>query len=361
MSDIRKDPISGYWVIVAKNRAQRPDEFERAPMKRVATRCPFCRGHEGETPHAIVTYPAAAASDPRIEWQVRVVPNKYPALVNTGHHNPPRKQGPPSNPPRKQGHVETIGEFMEITLPGFGTHEVIVESPDHVASLSDLSDTNAHLAFLAYRDRLAAMKADPQHAHAMVFKNVGAAAGASLEHVHSQLIAAPLVPTAVQQELDNSQNFFQQHGRCIFCTLVEQQLAAGARLVAQSARFVAFCPFASRFPYETWVLPRHHASHFENSGDEELAELSQLVREVVRRIEAVLQRPAYNYVIHSSPFDTSAAVHYHWHIEIFPRITRTAGFEWGGGCYINSTPPEEAAVTLRNVTLPKDIPVGKTS
>jgi UDPglucose--hexose-1-phosphate uridylyltransferase len=358
MSEIRKDPISGYWVIVAKNRAQRPDEFERAPVKRVATRCPFCLGHEEDTPHAVATYPASAATGGRGEWQVRVVPNKYPALITNGDAelvtDLPTALGDDVNGLAYADNIET-------SLHGFGTHEVIVESPEHVASLSDLSDQHAHLAFLAYRDRSSAMKADPRHVHAMVFKNVGAAAGASLEHVHSQLIATPLVPTAVQQELANSRNFFQQRGRCIFCTLIQQQLAAGTRIVAQSPRFVAFCPFASRFPYETWVLPRQHASHFDATGDDELAELSRLVRQVVRRIEAALQRPAYNYVIHSSPFDTSAADHYHWHIEIFPRITRTAGFEWGGGCFINPTPPEEAAATLRNVTLPEDFPVGKTS
>jgi UDPglucose--hexose-1-phosphate uridylyltransferase len=312
-------------VIVAKNRADRPDEFARAAANKVAMRCPFCQGHEEDTPYAIATYP-----DGEGDWQVRVVPNKYPALFSVGE-------------------LTRQSDGLWSTLGGVGAHEVIIESPEHVSSLTDLSPQQARLAFCAYRDRLRELKQDRRLAHGLVFKNVGSAAGASLEHTHSQLVATPMVPTDLHVELSRALDYYLQHGQCLFCVLIEQELASAARIVAESPQFVAFCPFAGRFPFETWVFPRRHASRFDAASDDVLCQLCGVVQDVIGRIEAVLDRPAYNYVIHSAPFDISPFDHYHWHMEIFPRVTRTAGLEWGAGCFINATPPDEAATLLRNV------------
>jgi UDPglucose--hexose-1-phosphate uridylyltransferase len=180
-----------------------------------------------------------------------------------------------------------------------------------------------------------------------VFKNVGAAGGASLEHIHSQLIATQFVPSEVERELTAAGQFFLREGKCCFCALLDEELSAGLRVVGDSGRFLAVCPYAGRFPYETWVLPRAHQSRFDEVSDTEVAELSALMLDLIGRIERALGRVAYNYLIHTEPFDTARLDHYHWHIEILPRITRTAGFEWGAGCYINPIPPEQAAAVLR--------------
>lgn len=340
MSELRRDAISDRWVIVAENRADRPDDYAGFASPH---RCPFCKGHEDDTPHAIATYYSPGKHAPA-DWQVRVVPNKYPAVSPAGTNGKTRPQ------------VNGLS-YLHMAQEGTGVHEVVIESPEHVLSLSDLSLQQAGLVFVSYRDRLADLRRDPGLAYALIFKNVGAAGGASLEHVHSQLIATAFVPTEVRRELAAAEQFFQRKGQCCFCALLQEELAAGLRVVAESPQFVAVCPFAGRFPYETWVLPRQHQSRFDESTEAELAELSRLMHDLVGRIERALGRCAYNYLIHTEPFDTSRLDHYHWHIEILPRITRTAGFEWGAGCYINPVPPEEAAVVLRA----KGIPVEKTS
>lgn len=330
MSEIRRDAISDRWVIVAENRADKPDEFEGTGTLH---RCPFCRGNEADTPDSIATY-FAAGEENSADWQVRVIPNKYPAVTPSGTNG---KALPDLN---GFASLHTLRE-------GAGVHDVIIEAPEHVLSLSDLSLQQARLVFLSYRDRLAVLRQQPDLAYALIFKNVGAAGGASLEHVHSQLIATTFVPTEVRHEIESAERFYQEHGKCCFCATLQEELAAGLRVVAETPGFVAVCPFASRFAYETWVLPRVHQSRFEESSDAESAELSALVRDLIGRIERALGRCAYNYLIHTEPFDTSPLDHYHWHIEILPRITRTAGFEWGAGCYINPVPPEEAAAVLR--------------
>ncbi len=322
---LRQDPVTGRWVIIARNRADRPDDFADSAPQRSNVRCPFCRGHEDLTPTEIAVYPEEADVD---DWQVRVIPNRYPALVD---------DAPESRSPG--------GIYQSVA--GIGIHEVIVETPEHVASLTDLNERQLDWTFAAYRDRMMALGADERLAYVLVFKNVGPAAGASLHHSHSQVIATPIVPIIVQEELSGSQSFFDSQGQCIYCRMIEQESADGQRLVAESDHFIAFCPFAARFPFETWILPQAHRSRFERTDAARLSECALLTREVVARIESVLDRPAYNYLIHSAPFDTGRLGHYHWHVEVFPRLTKAAGFEWGTGYYINPTPPEEAAEQLR--------------
>ena len=322
---LRQDPVTGRWVIIARNRADRPYDFASSRPTGSTVRCPFCVGNEDLTPAEIAVYPANADS---ATWQVRVIPNRYPALVDDAPESP------------------APGGIYR-SLRGVGIHEVIVESPDHVASLTELTERQLAWTFTAYRDRIAALGADGRLAYALVFKNVGPAAGASLHHSHSQLIATPIVPIIVREELSGSESFFNSHRQCIYCRMIEQESDAGHRIVAQSDHFVAFCPFAARFPFETWILPRAHRSRFERTDSRRLAECASLVQQVVARIESVLDRAAYNYLIHSAPFDTGRLGHYHWHVEVFPRLTKAAGFEWGTGYYINPVPPEDAAEHLR--------------
>jgi UDPglucose--hexose-1-phosphate uridylyltransferase len=181
----------------------------------------------------------------------------------------------------------------------------------------------------------------------MVFKNVGKVAGASLEHTHSQIIVLPTVPRTVGDEMRGAQQFYDYRGRCIFCDMVAQELDDGERVVLEGEQFVAFEPYASRFPFETWILPKRHASHVEEITRESVAELAYCLKASLQKLEKALNDPAYNYMIHTTPFDLGAVDHYHWHIEIIPRLTKVAGFEWGTGFYINPVPPESAAEFLR--------------
>lgn len=330
MSEYRQDPLSRRWVIIGCDRAARPNEFVEEPVRRQPIPCAFCAGNEEETPDAVATYTAPSKSD----WLVRIVPNKYPA-VTLDESLCPNCQPLGAKPP-------TAG-----IIPGFGRHEVIIESPRHVASLSELTDVEAELVFLAYRDRIAALKATGQYRYVQIFKNVGPSAGASLEHVHSQLVALPGVPEVVAQELASCREYFAEHGRPLFGDLIDRELAAKERIVAQTGRFVAYCPFASRFPYEVCIAPLAAQASFEATQDGELGELSRLARDVIGRIERAGGKSAYNCVLHTLPFDTPPHDHYHWHIEIIPRLTKVAGFEWGTGCFINPLPPEAATAHLR--------------
>lgn len=330
MSEYRQDPLSRRWVIIGcDERAGRPNEFVEATTRQTGLPCPFCAGNEAQTPEAIASYSATAGAS----WTVRVVPNKYPAVTTD----------------------EARCKSCELFAPGaaagkaagFGRHEVIIESPRHVASLSELTDGEAELVFVAYRDRLRQIKAEGTLPYVQIFKNVGPAAGASLEHVHSQLLALPGVPEVLQTELASCDEHFQANGRLLFSELIERELAAEERIVAQTPGFVAFCPYASRFPYEVWIAPRGHQPRFEEAEAGELAELARLMRDCIGRIERAAGQSSYNYLLHTAPFDSPAHDHYHWHIEILPRLTKVAGFEWGTGCFINPLAPESAAAHLR--------------
>ena len=329
MSEYRQDPLSRRWVIVGGDRAGRPNEFVEAATRASGLNCPFCAGHEAETPPAVATYRANGKG----KWLVRVVPNKYPAVTTDE---------------LERADCQPLAAVVAGgAVPGFGRHEVIIESPRHVASFSELTDREAELVFVAYRERIHDLKTEGCYRYVQIFKNVGPAAGASLEHAHSQLVALPGVPEIVEQELAASGEFFQQQGRSLLVDLLEREIAAGERIVAETADFIAFCPYASRFPYEVWVAPRRHQPRFEDAQPGELGEVSRLARDMIGCIERAVGQAAYNCFLHTQPFDSPQHDHYHWHIEIIPRLTKVAGFEWSTGCFINLHPPESAAAHLR--------------
>jgi UDPglucose--hexose-1-phosphate uridylyltransferase len=331
MPDLRKDPIVGRWVIIAKNRAKRPLELAEGVVVRAAGDfCPFCEGSEEHTPHEIAAVRSSGTHRDRPGWRVRVVPNKFPAL-------------------EIEGDLTKRGQGMYDMMRGVGAHEVIIESPHHLTTTTQLSAEALRDVFWIYRDRLVDLKKDSRLVYGMIFKNVGAAAGASLEHTHSQLIVTPIVPINVTEEIDGSEAYYGYRGRCVFCDMLREELAFEKRIVFDSPGFVAFCPFAARFPFETWIVPTQHASHYETLSRGDCEELARVMKRVLGKIETALDRPAYNYIIHTAPFDTHALAHYHWHIEIIPRVTNTAGFEWGSGFYINPVPPEDAAEFMQNL------------
>jgi len=339
MPELRKDPIVDRWVIIAKNRAERPLELtEGEPARRTAIAdCPFCEGHERETTEEVLAVrTSGTANGPG--WRVRVVTNLYPALLPGA------------------GAFAPNAEHLFDAQPARGAHEVVIEHPRHLLGTSDLTVDELTEVLLVYRERLAALRAMNRYRQPIVFKNVGAAAGASIEHAHSQIMALPLVPREIAAELESARRYHQHNRQCIYCQLLADELSSGQRVVyptvnPAAARFVALSAYAARTPLETWVLPAEHQSDFELLSATGARELAAVMRAVVTKIDSALDRPAYNYIIHTTSFDTYANDHYHWHIEIIPRVTKTAGFEWGTGLAINPVPPEEAAAIMRALHL----------
>jgi UDPglucose--hexose-1-phosphate uridylyltransferase len=330
MPELRKDPIVGRWVIIATDRAKRPVAPKNEPQAPAGSFCPFCEGSEDTTPHEIVAYRDRGTRSNEKGWRVRVVPNKFPALQIEGAQN-------------------KRGDGIYDQMNGIGAHEVIIECPHHEITMANLSEENIREVLWVYRDRLVDLKKDSRLVYGMLFKNVGAAAGASLDHTHSQLIVTPIVPINVQEEMTGSLEFYNYRGRCIYCDIIHQELATDKRIVLDTPNFVSLAPFACRFPFETWILPKTHNSHYENIQKMEIEELGTVLKTILMKLEIALDRPAYNYIVHTAPFDAQPLPHYHWHIEVIPRMTRVAGFEWGTGFYINPVPPEQSAAYLRGI------------
>ena len=232
-------------------------------------------------------------------------------------------------------------------MNGIGAHEVIIESPDHMSTLATLPQKAVEEVLWACRDRMLDLKNDRRFRYILLFKNHGEPAGASLEHTHSQLIALPIVPRRVREEVDSAKRYYDEKERCIFCDMIRQEIDIGDRMILGNDYFIALAPYAPRFPFETWILPRQHSSAFENMPTPYYGSLAEVLRDFLGRLDSALSFPSYNFVVHTSPLGEEINDHYHWHIEMMPKLTKVAGFEWGTGFYINPTPPEESARFLR--------------
>jgi UDPglucose--hexose-1-phosphate uridylyltransferase len=333
MPELRKDPIVGRWVIIATERARRPVDFQVTHDVPRPGVCPFCPGQEGKTPPEILAHrpsdgPGARRDAPG--WSLRVFPNKFPALMI-------------------EGDLDRAGEGVYDRMNGVGAHEVIVETPDHTKTFASLTEPEIGAVLTAYRDRLVDLRRDMRFKYVMVFKNHGSMAGATLEHTHSQLIALPVVPKTVVEEMDGAHEYFKFKERCVFCDIVRQEKRERTRLVFENDGFVVIEPYAPKFPFETWILPKHHRAAYEQADVEEYALLANAMRVALRKLHLALDNPPYNFMLHTSPFGAQDNPYYHWHIEIMPTLGKVAGFEWGSGFYINPTPPEEAARFLREL------------
>jgi UDPglucose--hexose-1-phosphate uridylyltransferase len=348
MSELRTDPITGRDVIIAETRSQRPGAFDTMDDPPEGGTCPFCAGNESLTPGEVAALRRDGTRADEPGWQVRVVPNKYPATVTPGGAATGERDTVAGEDDDDADNDRATGELFQ-TVPASGAHEVIIESPRHIRCVTELSASEQADVFRMYASRLADHRASGLYRYGLLFKNVGSAAGASMPHTHSQLIALAAVPAGVAEELAGSLEFHTSTGRCVYCRMIELERSRCARVVAESKSLVAVCPFASRFPYETWLLPREHASEYESVSSCQAGEVASLMARMLRGLERLLDRPAYNYFIHSAPFDTHTLDHYHWHIELIPRLTKIAGFECGSGVYINPVAPETAARQLREV------------
>jgi UDPglucose--hexose-1-phosphate uridylyltransferase len=332
MPELRKDPIIGRWVIISTERGKRPVEYDNPAPSAVKGSCPFCYGNEHLTTPEIMAVRQDGSAPNASGWQLRVIPNKFPAL-------------------RVEGELEKSGEGLYDKMTGIGAHEIFIETPDHGLTLSDLDLARIQDVIGAYVSRMQDLKRDIRLKYLMIFKNHGYRAGASLEHSHSQLIATPIVPKTINEELAGTREYYEYKERCVFCDIVKHEAEDRRRLVLDNERFISIVPFAARFPFECWILPRKHQSNFEDLNQDDVPQLALVLKETLLRIKASVRNPPYNLVIHTAPCQTAGLEHFHWHIEIMPRLTRVAGFERGTGFYINPTPPEECAKFLREVEI----------
>ncbi len=342
MPELRHDPIQKRWVIIATERGRRPDEFTRRDEPVPEGPCPFCEGNESKTPPEIRAIRNNGSRPNHPGWQVRVVPNKFPAL-------------------RIEGGLDRKGLGIHDRMNGVGAHEVVIETPKHDLQMADMPADAITRVLWTYRERLVDLLRDQRFKYVLIFKNQGSAAGASLSHPHSQIIATPVTPLALSGELTSSKEHYQDKERCLICDVIAQEIESGERIVLLNDHYIALTPFASRFPFEIFLAPRHHHHSFAEVSDEMLHHLAAALKDVLLRIKKCLNDPPYNFLIHTIPnvkarprrttYWETIEADYHWHFEIMPRLTGIAGFEWGTGFYINPTAPEEAARYLREVQL----------
>jgi UDPglucose--hexose-1-phosphate uridylyltransferase len=331
MPELRCDPVSGRWVIIAAERGDRPDEFVRdRPSVVREDVCPFCPTHEACTPPEVLAYRPAGGAPDSPGWDVRVVPNKFPALRRSD-----------------AGDAVLSGDGLFTCMDGVGVHEVLIESPAHGQTLGAMPSADIERALSAFAARIRTFREDHRLRYFVLFKNQGPTAGATFEHTHSQIMALPVVPNGVREELDGAARYFDSRGRCVFCDLVRDEVAAGTRVVYVDAGVVVLAPYASRVPFELWVVPRAHGATFEDATPEGRAALARGLRVALSRLARVLDAPDYNYIIHTAPVGDDSRASYHWHAEILPKLSRMGGLEWGTGCHINTTAPEAAAAALR--------------
>ncbi len=329
MTELRKDPIVGRWVIISTERAKRPQEFAREPTTRRAGVCPLCPGSERMTPPEILAYRDGGNSNDS-NWTLRVVSNKFPAL-------------------RIEGELGKAADGIYDRMNGIGAHEVVIETENHDVDLFDLPEKRFQDVLWAFRERLLDLKRDRRFKSVIIFKNHGAAAGASLSHSHSQLIALPVVPKRVMEEMNGCKEYYRFRDRCLFCDIVVQEMEQKSRIVEETGEFLAFAPYAPRFPFETWIVPKRHQCAYEMIEEPQAKALAAVFRRTLRRLNLALENPPFNFIIHSAPFQEGAVEFFHWHVEIMPKLTKVAGFEWGSGFYINPTPPEESAKFMREL------------
>lgn len=349
MSELRRDPLTGGWVIIAEDRGLRPSDFGSVAAVKRGGFCPFCPGSESTTPPEVAAYREPGSGPNSPGWKVRAIPNKYAAL-------------------RIEGDLAREGDGVYDKMRGIGAHEVIIESPEHHRHMADFSIEQLSLVIRMYRDRVTDLKKDSRFRYIQVFKNHGSVAGAALDHSHSQIIALPMTPRWVKQELIGSKEYYALKERCLLMDILRQESQQGVRTVYENEAFFAFCPFAAKFPFETWILPKVRQNDLSLIQDGQIPRLADALRQVLRALQKGLEDPPFNFIIHSAPskypkegYWITIDQDYLWHIELIPRLTRIAGFEWGTGCLINPTPPERSAEFLRQVLEDGAQPTGKTS
>jgi len=335
MAVLRRDPVSNGWVIITPERSLRASDFGSVGASRKGGVCPFCPGNEAMTPSEIFAFRTHGTHANQPGWWVRTIPNRYAVL-------------------RTEGDVGRRGKGIYDMMNAVGAHEIVIEGTDHKANFSTFDVGLVEEIIRMHLSRIIDLRKDTRFRYIQIFKNYGSVAGATMEHPHSQIIALPITPRWMKEELACCQQHYARKERCIFCDILQQEMSDGERLVYQNEHFFAYAPFASKFPFETWILPKEHSANFHTIRDDQIRSFADCVRTTLAMLYHALQDPPYNFILHTAPLYYRKANYwktveddYHWHMEIFPRLTRRGGFEWGTGFYINPTPPEEAARCLR--------------
>ncbi len=335
MPSLRQNPATKKWSIIATERAKRPDDFtsgreDEGPLEPYDKSCPFCPGNESMAPEPVFTIQDDEGAGDG-EWAVRVVPNKFAALAK---------------PVGENVSTARTREGLYLEMPGIGEHEVVIEVPDHSKTIATMTEEEVSRVVATYKARFLELDKSRWNQQIIIFRNQGEGAGTSLVHPHSQIIGTPVVPEEIRCRLEVAQRYYDDYGTCVYCDMLQNEIKEKIRVVASNAGFVAFLPFASAVPYETWIVPRRHASSFGVITDDETRLLGGMLRNVLRGMYALLRNPDYNYVIRSAPHHSAGEPHFHWYLEILPRLTTRAGFEIGTGMNINVVVPEDAASQL---------------
>ena len=343
MPELRRDPVVGYWTIISTERSRRPVEYKKSRAAEDESLCPFCETREKQTTSEVfaVRRPGTKADGPG--WDVRVISSKVPMLA--------KKEAPAAR--------TSLGMYQ--AMDGVGQHEVIIESPRHKHDLDELSAADAEKVIGVYVERIRHLEKDGRFEYILLFKNHGHVSGVQkdvIRHSRSQIVAMPIMPKRVKEEVASCEAYFNRRERCVFCDVLKQEAAEKVRIVAENEAFVCFCPFASRTPFEMWILPKHHSSDFSHMADAERPLLASMLRDSLVRLRQLLDDPPFNLILHTAPHRTAskeprkqALPSYHWYLQIAPRMTTSAGFEWGTGIHINPTPPEDAAMLLRSAKI----------
>jgi len=330
MPELRRDPVVGRWVIIDSDHTKGPSDFSKddnTPTRQAI--CPFCPGREHQTPDEVDAVRPLKSLPNTSGWLVRTVPNKFPVLI-------------------PEGIIEKEGIGIYDQMTGIGAHEVLIEGPDHDKGLSELTKEEMQAVISQYQSRFRYLSQDSRFKYVVIFKNFGSSAGATVEHTHSQIIALPMVPKTVLEELKGAEHYHQYRGRCVFCDMIAQEYQDKERIVVENSSFLAFCPYAPRYAFEICIIPKAHGADFASSDEKTQAHLAQILQDVLKKIKKVLKNPSYNYYLHTAPIGYANLACYHWHIEIIPKLTRSVGFEWGTGLHIVPTFPQDAARFLRD-------------
>lgn len=332
MAEIRRDLLKNNWVALAPESALNPRDF---PIKRrgidpVGNKlfCPFCEGNEASTPPEILAVREDDSAPGLPGWSIRVVPNKFAVF-------------------RLEGELEMHHTGIYQNLNGLGSQEVVIEDPRHGNDIHDFSSAKLAAVFRVWQQRYKELSGDERIKYIQIYKNRGIFAGASQEHSHSQIMGLPFMPRCNSGIVD----YFRKNGQCLLCAIMAEERQTGTRVVYESDQFLLVCPYASRFSYETWMIPKRHTDHYGDINEEEIADLAAMCRSYLGMIIDVLQDPAYNLVINTAPVNSAYQPGYHWFLEIVPRLLVTTGVDIATGIYTNPVAPELAADLFRQQIL----------
>lgn len=340
MPELRKDPIIGRWVIIATERARRPSDFrieeEKLPQQGV---CPFCEGNEDKTPPEIMAIRKPDTEPNRAGWEVRIVPSISGFLV-------------------PKGDLDRHGKGIYDLMDGIGIHEIIIMTPKHTDTIINIEEAQVAKVVELLIKRISQLREDKRLKYVLIFGNHGKVAGGSnLGHLHLQLIATPVTPKRVKEELTGAKRYYDYKDRCIICDMIKQEIKEDKRVICKVGGLIAINPFCSRFPFETWIMPIEHSCDFDRLKEPYIKDMGKLYKDIFTKMNRLLGNFPFNAILHTAPFRRrqkdgyweTIEEDYHWHIEIMPRLTQVAGFEWGSGFYINPIPPEESCKALKEI------------